>query len=89
MVNLPTWLWVDASSWHAYSVTASIGSVSATAVALPMSIRWSMGDGDSVTCFGPGTPFVEEVPAAAQSTACWYDYSGVVRRTTFPRRKFQ
>jgi len=75
VVNLPTWLWVDASSWRAYSVTASIGSVSATAVAIPVSIRWSMGDGDSVTCSGPGTPFDPDVPAAAQVTACSYDYS--------------
>jgi len=75
VVNLPTWLWVDASSWHAYSVSASIGSVSATAVAIPVSIRWSMGDGDSVTCSGPGTPFDPDMPAATQVTACSYDYS--------------
>ncbi len=75
VVNLPTWLWVGSSSWHAFSVSASIGSVTATAVAVPVSIRWSMGDGTTVTCTGPGTPFAAGVPAGAQTTDCSYDYS--------------
>jgi hypothetical protein len=75
IVNLPTWLWTDASSWHAYSVSASIGSVSATAVATPVSIRWSMGDGGTVTCAGPGTQFDPRVSAKAQATDCSYAYS--------------
>jgi hypothetical protein len=75
VVNLPTWLWTDASNWHAYSVSASIGSVSATAVATPVSIRWSMGDGGTVTCTGPGTSFDPQVSAKAQVTDCSYDYS--------------
>ncbi len=29
VVNLPTWLWIDGSLWHNYSVTASAGAVRA------------------------------------------------------------
>jgi hypothetical protein len=75
IVNLPTWLWIDAGIWHSYSVTASVGSVSATAVATPSSVAWSMGDGDVVTCDGPGTPFDPAEPASEQSTACAYTYT--------------
>jgi hypothetical protein len=74
VVNLPTWLWIGASGWHAYSVGASVGSVSAVAVATPLSVSWSMGDGQSVICAGPGTPFNSGRPALEQSTNCSYDY---------------
>jgi hypothetical protein len=75
VVNLPTWLWIDADIWHSYSVTASVGSVSATAVATPSSVTWSMGDGDVVTCDGPGTPFDSGQPSSQQSTRCFYTYA--------------
>jgi hypothetical protein len=74
VVNLPTWLWIDAGIWHSYSVTASVGSVSATAVASPLSVTWSMGDGGRVTCPGPGTPYDLGRPSSEQSTRCAYSY---------------
>lgn len=74
VVNLPTWLWVDAGLWHSYTVTASVGPVSATAVATPVSVVWSMGDGSEVTCAGPGTAYDPTRPASAQTTQCSYRY---------------
>jgi hypothetical protein len=74
VVNLPTWLWIDRSSWHPYSVSASVGAVTATAVATPVAVTWSMGDGNTVTCDGPGTPFDSDRPASGQSTDCSYAY---------------
>jgi hypothetical protein len=74
VVNLPTWLWVGADIWHTYSVTASIGAVSATAVATPRSVTWTLGDGGAVTCAGPGRPFDQLQAAAAQTTSCSYTY---------------
>jgi hypothetical protein len=56
-------------------VTASVGSVSATAVATPSSVAWSMGDGVVVTCDGPGTPFDPALPASQQSTQCTHTYT--------------
>jgi len=74
VVNLPTWLWIDPSSWHSYSVSASVGSVVATAVATPVTVRWSMGDGGSVVCDGPGTNYDTSLPATQQVTGCSYSY---------------
>ncbi len=73
-VNLSTWLWIDGSIWHSYSATASAGGVSATAVATPTEVTWSMGDGQSVTCSGPGVAYRPQVDATQQSTPCQYTY---------------
>lgn len=34
-----------------------------------------MGDGHTLTCFGPGTQYNPNEPASAQSTSCSYTYS--------------
>ncbi len=74
-VNLPTWLWIDSGIWHPVSVTASAGTVSATAVANPVSVEWSMGDGAVVACRGPGTAFDSARPSSSQTTNCDYTYA--------------
>jgi hypothetical protein len=75
VVNLPTWLWIEGAMWHAYSVTASAGPVSATAVATPVSVTWTMGDGTTPdSCVGPGVPFDTSKPAAQQTTSCSHVY---------------
>jgi hypothetical protein len=74
VVNLTTWLWIDGGIWHPYAVTATVGTVSATAVATPESVTWVMGDGGEETCGGPGTPFDPAGPAN-QSTNCLYTYA--------------
>ncbi len=74
IVNFPTWLWIDGAIWHSYSVTASAGTVSATAVATPQSVAWEMGDGSLVVCPGPGQPFDMALPARQQRTGCDYTY---------------
>jgi hypothetical protein len=74
VVNIATWMWIDPGLWHPYSASASVGSVTARAVATPESVRWTMGDGSIVVCTGPGTPFRLGVPASVQSTSCSYVY---------------
>lgn len=75
VVNLPTWLWIGPGMWHTYVVTASVGSVSATAVATPVSVGWSMGDGGAVTCDGPGQTFDPAQPSLLQASPCAYTYA--------------
>jgi len=75
VVGLATWLWVDPSVWHDYSVTATAGAVSATAVARPVGVTWSTGDGGSVTCGGPGVVYDLALPSAWQGTYCSHTYS--------------
>ena len=48
VVNLSSWLWIDRQNWHSFSATATAGGVSATAVAMPETVSWSMGDGHTV-----------------------------------------
>ena len=74
LVNLPTWLWLDRGSWGAVSATAAVPGVSVTAVATPISVTWSMGNGDSVTCNGPGTPFPAGADPKSSSPDCGYTY---------------
>jgi hypothetical protein len=74
VVNLATWLWIGRGIWHPYAVTATVGTVSATAVAKPESVTWVMGDGGVETCGGPGTPFDPAGPPN-QSTNCLHTYS--------------
>ena len=74
VVNLPTWLWIDPSVWHSYSVTVAVGTVSVSAVATPSAVVWQMGDGGGVSCAGPGRAFDVSRPARTQVTACAYRY---------------
>ena len=75
VVGLATWLWVEPSIWTVRSVTASAGSVSATAVARPVGVTWTTGDGGEVTCGGPGTVYDPTRPSTWQSTYCSHTYS--------------
>lgn len=74
LTQLPVWLWVAAGTWQPQSKTAQVPGESVTATATPVSAAWSMGDGTTVTCNGPGTPYGGGNPAAASPT-CGYTYS--------------
>ena len=68
------------------TASASAGGVSVTATAEPVSVMWSMGDGGSVTCRGPGTPYPSDpsVHPPLLSPTCGYTYG---RPTATPREK--
>jgi hypothetical protein len=74
VVNLPTWLSIDPAAWHTFQATATVSGVTATAVAVPETVTWTMGDGGRVQCNGPGTAYDPQLPAGAQSTSCAYTY---------------
>ena len=75
VVNLPTWLWIDPSIWHPYSVSATVGSVTATATATPEAVSWTTGDGGLLTCSGPGAVYQPGLSASLQSTDCSHTYT--------------
>jgi hypothetical protein len=58
-VGVPLWLWVNQgeTTYGPATASASAGAVTVTATAQVTSIRWTMGDGTTVTCAGPGTPY--------------------------------
>lgn len=75
LVRVPTWLWVDAGMWSPRSRTAAVPGLSATATARPVRVSWSMGDGVTVQCRGPGTPYrVGRARASAASPDCGHTY---------------
>ena len=75
VVGLATWLWIDPTVWQDRAVTASAGSVSATAVARPIGVAWSTGDGGTQTCGGPGSVYDPALPSSWQSTYCSHTYA--------------
>lgn len=74
LVHLPTWLWLESDQWKPQSATASLQGVSVTATATPRSVTWSMGDGTTLTCPGPGAPFPEGTDPMKQSPDCGHTY---------------
>jgi hypothetical protein len=75
LVSLPTWLWIDRSQWQPQSTTASVPGVSVTVTATPTRIEWEMGDGSTVTCNGPGTPYPPDGDPRAASPDCGHTYT--------------
>ena len=83
-VQVPTWLWLDPDWWHPYEATAVAGRVTSTVRVVPLSVTWTMGDGTTVACAGPGTPWVS---GSTQVSSCLHTYrtSSATRTSgTFP-----
>lgn len=59
LVGMPMWMWVtpSATTYGPNTATASAGGVTVTATAEVSQVVWSMGDGNTVTCTKPGTPY--------------------------------
>ncbi len=75
LTRLPTWLWVSPAAWHPRSKTAHVPRESVTATAIPVSASWRMGDGKTVTCNGPGTPYHQGDDPGSSSPTCGYTYT--------------
>lgn len=86
IVYVPTWLWIDPASWGARSATASAGGLSVTATATPISVVWSTGDGEAVTCAGPGTAWRPGMDSAAASPTCGHTYAAASGSGSFTLR---
>jgi hypothetical protein len=74
LVGERTWLWIDESAWRDQSATAAVAGLSATATAHPTMVIWDLGDGTTVTCNGPGTPYDTSRPPEEQHTDCSHVY---------------
>ncbi|MEU8795417.1 ATP/GTP-binding protein [Streptomyces sp. NPDC048643] len=74
-VGVPLWMWVNrsATTYGPNSASASAGGITVTAKATVSKIVWKMGDGSSVTCTGPGTPYTAS-NGMAKSPTCGHVY---------------
>lgn len=75
-VGVPMWMWVNqtVTTYGPNTASASAGGITVTATAKVSKIVWKMGDGTSVTCNGPGTPYSGSA-AMAESPTCGHVYS--------------
>nr|WP_107905383.1 ATP/GTP-binding protein [Streptomyces chartreusis] len=78
VVGMPMWMWVDESptAFGPNSASASAGGVTVTATAKVTKIDWSMGDGSTVTCAGPGTKYTASY-GKQESPTCGHTYDRV------------
>jgi hypothetical protein len=74
LVNLTTYLWLPAEQWQPATASASAGGVTSTVTATPMRVIWGMGQGESVTCDGPGVPYQPGLPDDRQPSKCHFTY---------------
>lgn len=77
ITGLPTWLWLDPTTWQPLTADATAGSLTITATVTPSHTTWHMGEGhgkDPVICDSPGTPYDPDLASHAQRTDCSYTY---------------
>ena len=83
LVGLPTWMWAQdaaGSSWGPVTRKVTAGAYSVTATAKVAKVVWAMGDGSTVVCRTPGTPY-EDRFGASQSPDCGHQYTKQGRYT--------
>ncbi len=75
VVGMPMWMWVtpSPSTFGSATASATAGGVTVTATAKVTRVRWAMGDGTTVTCRGPGTPY-RQSRGKAMSPDCAHLY---------------
>lgn len=79
VVHVPVWWWIEPGWWNTRTATASIPALTITARATPTQVTWYPGDGTSVTCNGPGTPWSTNRDPAEPSPTCGYTYTTTSR----------
>lgn len=79
LVGTPVWLWLVpddntyASEAKPLTVTASVPGMTVTAKVWSTGVQWNLGDGTSLTCDSPGTPYT--VGLRVSSSSCEHTYS--------------
>ena len=74
VVRLASWLWIPSQQWEPQQVSASAGPVTSTVTATPVRLTWDMGNGDQVSCDGPGTPYRRARARQVDTSGCRYTY---------------
>lgn len=78
LVRVPVWMWISSDAWQEETATASVPGGSVTVTATPTSLSWSMGDGTTVECEGPGTAYDPDVHDPAESSPdCGHTFTSI------------
>mgnify|MGYP007070988387 CR=1 FL=1 len=83
IIGMPTWMWVEApdeATMGPITRSASARGYTVTAVAKVTKIVWNMGDGRTIVCTGPGTPYADSYGKKISPT-CGYTYTRQGRYT--------
>jgi hypothetical protein len=83
LVNMPVWLWVTKTenTWGPIVRSSTVPGLGVTVTAQVKAINWSMGDGKTVRCEGPGTPYDKAMGVKASPT-CGHRYVKTSRKLT-------
>ena len=76
LVGMPAWMWAqqpDSTTWGPVTRTASAAGYTVTATATVTKVVWAMGDGETVVCRTPGTPY-EDRYGMRSSPDCGHTY---------------
>ncbi|MFF6794545.1 ATP/GTP-binding protein [Streptomyces filamentosus] len=78
VIGMPMWMRAEPSpsTFGPVTASASAGAVTVSATARVTSVRWDMGDGTTVTCAGPGTPYTPD-RGKSMSPDCGHRYERV------------
>ncbi|MFC8846733.1 MULTISPECIES: hypothetical protein [unclassified Micromonospora] len=85
LVGLPVWMWASPGDnyFGQLEASASDRGLTVNITAKVDKIVWDMGNGDKVTCHGPGTPYDPQGPnAGGPSPDCGYD-GGYAKADTY------
>lgn len=76
VVGMPMWMWVNKSptTYGPNATIATAGGVTVSATAKVTKIVWTMGDGSTVTCNGPGTAYTASY-GKQKSPTCGHTYT--------------
>ncbi|MFI0818586.1 hypothetical protein ACH4TX_19090 [Streptomyces sp. NPDC021098] len=74
VVGVPTWMWVERNTWGPVTEAAEVPGLKVMATARPREAVWSMGEGGTVTCAGPGTEYSGKFRPEQSSPDCGYTY---------------
>lgn len=77
VVGMPVWMWAqnpDSTSFGPSTASASAGGITVSATGRVYKVTWLMGDGSSVACRTPGTPYDESF-GQRPSPDCGYTYA--------------
>lgn len=80
LVGLPVWMWTNdsAATWGPVSVSVPGPGFTVTAEGQATQIEWDMGDGNTVVCDSPGTPY-EASYGNEESPDCGHVYAAPSR----------